>query len=84
MKTISLLYRKSTSCTHVSGLLHALVAVGPVDFQAPPGASAIAEELLPVTSFACQWKPLRKRKEATLKMVDAKFDKHVYGRQKKR
>lgn len=41
------------------------------------------EEDLPVTSFANQWKPPRKRKESTLKFADANFEKHVYGRERK-
>ncbi len=41
------------------------------------------EEDLPVTSFACQWKPPRKRKETALKFADANFEKHVYRRQRK-
>ena len=39
------------------------------------------DEDLPVTSFACQWKELRKRKESTLKIADADFEKHVYRRE---
>ena len=41
------------------------------------------DEDLPVTSFACQWKEPRKRKESTLKFADADLKKHVYGRERK-
>lgn len=41
------------------------------------------EEPLPITSFACQWKPPRKRKESNLQITEASFQKHVYGRERK-
>ena len=78
--------RKSASCTHVSALLHALVAVTPTQF--PDHSSGVddpeATEVLPVTSYACQWKPPRKRKESNLKISEARFEKHVYGKLKKK
>ena len=79
-------YRKSASCTHVSALLHALVAMAPTQF---PEASTSnvdpdeEEDVLPVTSYPCQWKPPRKRKESNLKMSEANFEKPVYGKNKK-
>ena len=77
-------YRKSVSCTHISALLHALVAITPVSF---PVASNIPEdedpEPVPVTSLPCQWKPPRKRTKSNFKMSDATFEKHIYGRTKK-
>ena len=36
--------------------------------------------LQPVTSYPCQWKAPRKRKQSNLKMADTTFEKHVYGR----
>ena len=53
------LIRLSASCTHVSGLLHALAALAPTQF--PPSLSATgsstsmeeSEENLPVTSYPC-------------------------------
>lgn len=79
-------YRLSASCTHVSGLLHALVGLCPDSFQHPGGTSDMGEleEVLPITSYACQWKPPCKRKESTLQMSEVQFQKHVYGREKKK
>ena len=78
-------FRLSASCTHVSGLLHALAALAPTQF--PPSSATgssvsteESEETLPVTSYPCQWKAPRKRKQSNLKMADATFEKHVYGR----
>ena len=57
----------------------------PVRF--PVTSSSIADEedadSVPVTSLPCQWKKPRKRKESNLKMSDATFEKHIYGRTKK-
>ena len=79
--------RKSASCTRVSGLLHALVAMSP-SFPShsvmDPSTSEPEEEALPITSYVCQWKPPRKRKESTLQMSKATFHKPVYGRKKRR
>ena len=82
------LYRESASCTHVSGLFHALVAVSPSEKLLPTIASPVAnttsqEETLPVTSFACSWKAPCKRKESNAKISEICFKKHVYGRQVK-
>ena len=41
------------------------------------------ESSLPITSYLCQWKAPKKRKESVLKMSDASFEKHVYGRVRK-
>ncbi len=38
-----------------------------------------SQEPLPVTSFACQWKPPRMRKESTAKITDIIFQKYVHG-----
>ena len=42
------------------------------------------EEVLPITSYACQWKAPKKRKENSLPFSEANFHKHVYGKQRKR
>ena len=83
---IHMFCRKSASCTHVSGLLHALVAMCPSFPSASmdPSSDDPQEEALPITSYACQWKPPRKRKESTLQMSKAIFHKPVYGREKRR
>ena len=79
-----LLCRESASCTHISGLLHALVSTSHAPFD-PVHISQTDDEdtPLPITSFACQWKAPRKRKEADAKISDVTFEKHVYGRTKK-
>ena len=41
------------------------------------------DEDLPVTSYPCQWKEPRKRKQSNLKLSDAKLEKHMYGKPKK-
>ena len=52
--------------------------------QAALPTSSIDDEdkVLPVTSYACQWKPPRKRKESTMKMAEAVFQKHQYDKRK--
>lgn len=74
----------SASCTHISAILHALVALCPslTPFQDGSSSHVVGdtEESLPVTSFLCQWKQPRKRKDSTLKTSEAKFEKHVYSR----
>jgi len=92
------LYRGSASCTHISALLHALVAMKPSPDAATTSPDAATtstntpltagdsddeDDSLPVTSYACQWKAPKKRKESTLKFADANFEKHTYGRQRK-
>ena len=82
-------FRKSASCTHVSALLHALTALAAPRFQLQPSEAGqmVADEsddVTPVTSLPCQWKPPRKRKESTMRVGEVTFEKHVYGRQKKR
>ena len=74
--------RESASCTHVSGLLHALVTMSPKQISLATTPST-PEEPLPITSYACQWKQPRKRKESSLPVSDVTFTKHVYGRQVK-
>ena len=81
-----LYFRASASCTHVSALLQALVGMTPVAFQLQPSGtpSLQTEEALPVTSFAFQWKPPRMRKQSSLPISEARFEKHVYGKERKR
>ena len=40
--------------------------------------------LLPVTSYACKWNVPKKRKFSALRMSEATFEKHVYGKEKRR
>ena len=65
--------------------MHALVSVSQEPFAATMGASELEDEEapLPITSYACQWKPPRKRKESDARISDLTFEKHVYGRERK-
>ena len=80
-------YRKSATCTHVSGLLHALVSLVPAQFQAEPSTTSTANDVeppLPITSYTCKWKAPRKRKESNMKMSEVQFQKHEYGHERKK
>ena len=78
------MYRESPSCTHVSGLLHVLASITQVPFEAAVLSDTDEEDPpLPITSYACQWKAPRKRKESDARIADLKFEKHVYGRVRK-
>lgn len=84
----------SASCTHVSALLHALCALNNTHTFKPPSASvddnasvdgnASEDESTPCTSQLCRWKAPTKRKESTLRMSDANFQKHEYSKPVKR
>ena len=79
-----MLGRLSASCVHISALLHALVSLNP---SSQPNSSTVvpieSDSSVPVTSLINSWKPPRKRKESTLMMSEAKFQKHNYGKQAK-
>jgi len=71
----------------VSAVLHAFVSLTP-SAQADPSTIVdfegdLAEPTVPSTSQPNVWKPPRKRKESTMMLSDAKFEKHVYGLEKK-
>ena len=70
------------TCTHVSALLHALVAMTPSHLKSGHSRCDVDEDLS-VTSYPCQWKEPRKRKQSNLKISDAKVEKHMYGKQRK-
>ena len=55
------------------------------NFPAPMNAiaSESEEDALPITSYICMLPP-RKRKESTMKMAEATFHNHVYGKERKR
>ena len=75
----------SASCTHVSALLHALVAMSPTEqFPHMSTDHDDTEDDLPCTSYPCQWKKPRSRKETNLKISDAKVQKHKYAKAKQR
>lgn len=67
---------------HVSAILLALVSLGSESQPTPTTVDILPgmNESLPVTSLLNSWKAPRKRKEATMKISEAKFQKHTYGR----
>lgn len=78
----------SASCTHVSAVLHSLVALtskgSPIQPTLPAASVDEGDGLMPVTSYLCQWKVPKKRKESKLQMSAAVFEKHDYRKEKKR
>ena len=81
------IFRKSASCTHVSALLHALASMTSPQFQLQPSEPLHIlpdDDETPVTSLPCQWKAPKQRKDSTLQIAEATFEKHVYGSTKKR
>ena len=78
------LCRLSASCVHVSGLLHALVAMNPDTTPSEAiGELEEDEESIPVTSRLCRWRQPRKQKEKALKMSETVYTKHEYGKVRK-
>ena len=75
-------YRKSTSCTHVSAVLHALANLNPPSFQLKPNVHVtIKEEEVPCTSVSPQWGiPSKKRKDSSTEISSAMFEKHDYSK----
>lgn len=71
--------RESASCTHVSALLHAQVAITQDTFQVENLQIEENDQPLPITSYACKWIVPHKRKESKSKMSEVRFLKHVYG-----
>ena len=71
----------------MSALLHALASLTVAHVQYVgdiPVPLDDGEEALPITSYLCQWNAPRKRKESNMPISEAVFQKHVYGRQRKR
>ena len=71
---IFLANRQSASCTHVSALLHSLVAMTPKNCQVHPELPTSAlvdgdiERFTPLTSVLSSWNVPRSRKESNLQM----------------
>ena len=67
--------------------MHALVAMTTAGFQVQPATvSAVSDDeevALPLTSYLCQWKVPKKRKESSIPMSAAVFEKHEFDKQKK-
>ena len=82
--------RQSASCTHVSALLHSLVAMTSKNCQVHPELPTSAlvdgdiERFTPLTSVLSSWNVPRSRKESNLRMSEAVFEKHDYQRSTKR
>ena len=53
----------SSSCVHVSVLLHALVHMFTAD-GTPQGSESDSESIVPVTSLACKWVQPHKQKDS--------------------
>lgn len=83
---IPTLFRKSASCTHVSALLHALASMTSPRFEIQPSEPHLnsSDDETPITSLPCQWKAPKQCKESTLPISEATFEKHQYGKAKKR
>ena len=67
----------------MSAVLHALADLTPkraIQLEYPEDG----EEALPVTSRLCQWNVPRKRKESSIAMSEAVFQKHDYSRPNKK
>ena len=62
----------------MSAVLHALTDLTPKQATHVEHPEE-EEEVLPVTSRLCQWNVPRKRKESTLPMSEAIFQKHDYS-----
>ena len=83
---IFLVNRQSASCTHVSALLHSLVAMTSKNCQVYPKLPTSAlvdgdiEQFTPLTSVLSSWNVPRSRKESNLQMSEAVFEKYVYQR----
>ena len=67
----------------MSALLHALASVTANHTVQVPTPVSDEEEPSPITSYLCQWNIPCKRKESSMPISDAVFQKHVYGRQQK-
>ena len=81
-------YRLSASCRHVSAVLQALTSINSVPFNLTnpnvhPTSDLDATEV-PVTSLPWKWKAPKKRKQSTMRMSEAVFEKHDYNKPMKR
>ena len=75
--------RNSASCTHVSSVLRALVALTTVSSQLYDAVPSISESqnkdvAVPITSYVCQCKFPKRRKESNITMFAAVLEKHDY------
>ena len=71
----------------MSAVLHALASVNPTSFNLKPNihsAGVTDGDEVPVTSLPCLWKAPRKRKQSTIPMSEAVFQKHDYTKPVKR
>ena len=72
----------------MSAVLRCLASLNPALFQLrpnlPPAHVFGDDDTTPVTSLPCQWKRPKKRKESTLHVSKATFEKHDYAKPTKR
>lgn len=73
------------SCTHVSALLvHVLMSIAAPQSPLQPAKVTEGQVLVdddnvtPVTSRPCKWKPPQKRKENTMSLGETHFEKHTW------
>lgn len=68
-------------------VLHALNALTNPSFGLQPSlppAAQLDDDETPVTSLPCQWKAPKKRKDSTMRLSEAVFQKHTYAKPAKR
>jgi len=64
--------------------VEALASITQVPFEATTVSNPDEDDTpLPITSYACQWKVPRQRKETNARIADLQFEKHVFGRVRK-
>ena len=71
----------------MSAVLHALASIHPSSFNLKLNVHLAGDTdvvQVPVTSLPCQWKPPRKRKQSTMPISEAVFQKHDYSKPVKR
>ena len=78
-------HRKSASCTHVSALLHALNDLNPPSLHLKPKLPVAAmgeedEEVVPCTSLPRAWAYQVRKKNSTIEVSSAIFEKHDHAR----
>jgi len=71
-------YIGTTTCTHV------LPSSSYDQLDSLKFIWVLMMETVPVTSQACWWKQPRNGKESIMPLAEAVFEKHVYGKEKKR
>lgn len=68
--------RESASCTHISGILYALVVLY---LESTAKADEGTSHPVPITSLECQWSKPRRRKDSKVAVSNVAFKKHING-----